>query len=330
MKKRLLLALRLGASLLLVVLLLRQIDIDQAWYPVDPAGWGWLLLAALLLNGDRVLMAYKWRLLLKPQGVTISLPAAVRSYFIGTYWGIFLPGTVGGDVVRACCVVRQEQGLEAVVSSIVLERILGTITSLLIAVVCVVLAVTVAGVVDWRLAVLAGVLSLLGMGALALSMQGRWHDWLERHPRVQGSRALGKLVRCYRAYQVYRHHRAVMLRFVAWTVLEQCVPIVCVYLTALALRLPVTFMSVVIFTPLIISFAKIPISLDGFGVREGLYVYCFALVGLPRGDAFLLGLVSHVIGNLALLPGFLYSWLVPAPTPGLPPDAAPARGTRLP
>ena len=55
------------------------------------------------------------------------------------------------------------------------------------------------------------------------------------------------------------------------------------------------------------TLTKLPISLDGYGVREGLYVYLFALVGVSNSDAFVVGLVSHVIANLSLLPGFFYS-----------------------
>ena len=115
------------------------------------------------------------------------------------------------------------------------------------------------------------------------------------------------MTRLYGSYHEYRNHHGALLRFIAWSALEQCVPIICVYLAADALGRDVPFLPLVIFVPLIMTLTKIPISLDGYGVREGLYVYLFALVGVSNTDAFVIGLVSHVIANLSLLPGFFYS-----------------------
>jgi glycosyltransferase 2 family protein len=117
----------------------------------------------------------------------------------------------------------------------------------------------------------------------------------------------GKLARLYGSYREYRNHQGALLRFIAWSALEQCVPIIGVYLTAAALGRDVSFLSCAIFVPLIMTLTQFPISLDGYGVREGLYVYLFALVGVSNTDAFVIGLVSHVIANLSLLPGFFYS-----------------------
>ncbi len=49
---------------------------------------------------------------------------------------------------------------------------------------------------------------------------------------------------------------------------------------------------------LILALFKKPISVDGFGRSEGIYVYFFSFLGVPAAEAFLLGFVAHLLGNV--------------------------------
>jgi uncharacterized membrane protein YbhN (UPF0104 family) len=75
------------------------------------------------------------------------------------------------------------------------------------------------------------------------------------------------------------------------------------YFLVLALGLPLPFYYLVPIIPLTQFFARIPISLSGFGIQEGLFITFFSFFGISTTTAFALGLASN-IGNLFIgLPG---------------------------
>lgn len=312
MKKHLFFWLRLCASLLVMILLIlsmdiRSMDVGTVLRNISRHGWFYLGLSIVILNLDRFLMSYKWSILLAARGIPFSFPELVKSYFIGTTWGSILPGTVGGDIVRTYQISKQGTAGTDVVSSVIVERALGTVASLLMVAMCMLSAVMVMHVFPWWVAVvtLLGGCAFVGLAWRVLG-QIRTTDKTAAPPR---SRWVTRLTSIYDACLGYRKHPGVLVRFVAWSFIEQCVPVVCVYLTALALDIPASFLSLATFTPLVVMVAKVPVSLDGFGVREGLYVHLLALVGVSSSGAFTLGLIAHIIGNASLLPGFLISVL---------------------
>ena len=106
-----------------------------------------------------------------------------------------------------------------------------------------------------------------------------------------------------------------MGRFLGWSFLEQFLPVLCDYSVCRAMGFDIPFWSFIIFIPVIVALARIPLSIGGFGVTEGLFVYFFAFVGVSGSEAFILGLAAHVLALLAVLPGFFYC-AVSAHTPG--------------
>lgn len=310
--------LRFAASFLLVAWLLYSIDFNEVWTSIPSHGWIYIILLFLVINADRVLMSYKWRILLKAKDIFIPFPEILKSYYIGTFWGIFMPSTIGGDVIRAFRVSKQQRSKKDIISSVVIERVLGACTGLFMSVVCLVVAFEVADVFDWRLDMGVTAVFLVVAVGFAVSFQGRIRLWLNNRGFHERQGILGKLARIYDSYRDFGDQRGALLLFAVWTLAEQCVPILGVYLTALALGKEVSFFHVAIFVPLVMTIAKVPMTLDGFGVREGLYVYLFSLVGISGDDAFAIGLISHVVANLALLPGFIYSSLHLPPAVDLP------------
>ena len=306
-KARRSLYLRLLTSLVLIGLLVRSVDIRDTIRPVSHFGWAYVGVMALLTNIDRVLMSYKWNLLLKTRRLETPFARVIRSYYLGTLWGLFLPTAVGGDIVRSFAVRGQGQRARDVFASVVLERILGLTSGLCLGLLAASLLPLVIDDPNENLIAAMMVLPLIVVVSLiVLSFSGVPTRWLGRPIPLVPRSLLTKLKEVYQSYQVYGRDRRLMFRFFLWSLLEQCIPIACVFLISLALDTKARFVDFAVFVPIIMIPARMPISLDGFGVREGLYIYFFAFVGLPPADALRLGFVSHVLGLLALLPGFLY------------------------
>ena len=90
-------------------------------------------------------MALKWRLLIKPQGLSVSVSDAITTTYMGNFGGQFLPGGIGTDVVRIYLLRKLNLPTISVAASILLERVLGLYAHILVALIA--LAIAKSGVV---------------------------------------------------------------------------------------------------------------------------------------------------------------------------------------
>ena len=295
------------SAVLMFVLLFFLVDLGAAWRAIRDADWQWFGWLALWITLDRLLMAYKWRILLVCRGMAISHWQAIKSYYLASFAGCFLPSTIGADAMRVASVSNNQRPSELVAASVVMERALGFLASALAAGLALVLLVGLVGELPpgilWSsLAVLA----LVSLGVL-ISLFGPLARYLESLPQRLAQR--GKLVkwvgRFLASYTQYRKHRGAITWFILLSFIEQAGPVVGTWLTARAFGIDLSLVQSAAVAPLALLFTRIPVSLSGFGVVEGLYVAFFALVGLSATESFLLGLVANLSIVVTTVPGAL-------------------------
>src|SRR4051812_5302169 len=92
--------LKLLVTLSLLGYLISRIDFKRVPETFSSIHWLPLTVAVAFSHIDRILMAIKWRLLIKTQGLSVSVFEAITTTYMGNFGGQFLPGGVGTDVVR--------------------------------------------------------------------------------------------------------------------------------------------------------------------------------------------------------------------------------------
>ena len=107
-------------------------------------------------------MIGKWYPLLKVQGLDIPLAQATRVYLAASFASLFLPTSVGADIVRTLALGGERRATLEVGASIVVERMLGLAASVILCTSVLVLALWQAFplgfLLPWILAVGAGLL----------------------------------------------------------------------------------------------------------------------------------------------------------------------------
>ena len=116
-----------------------------------------------------------------------------------------------------------------------------------------------------------------------ISLLARWRV----NARVDGF--IKKLGEVYLSYRGYQDNPAYLGGFMILSLLENLFPILVTYLLALAIDVEVPFTYFFILVPIVLALVRIPISLDGFGVQEGAFVFLLSLVGVAKYEAFFLG-----------------------------------------
>ncbi|MFH1033872.1 MAG: lysylphosphatidylglycerol synthase transmembrane domain-containing protein [Pseudomonadota bacterium] len=293
------------SAALLGLLLGYLVDLGSAARALAGAHWVYFAWLALWITLDRLLMSYKWRLLVVCRGIALGQAEALRAYYVASFAGCFLPSTVGADAMRVAAVSGPERPSAAVAASVVMERTLGFVAAACAALLSLGLLTGLAlelppGVRAWSLAILG--VSVL---AVVISLSGPLAAWMETlPPRLAHKPGLVSwLGRFLAAYGLYRHHRGTLALFLFLSLLEQSVPVVGTWLAALALEIPLSLGMAAAVAPLALLFTRVPVSVSGFGMVEGLYVAFFSLVGLSNTHSFLLGLVANLSVLVATLPG---------------------------
>ena len=114
-----------------------------------------------------------------------------------------------------------------------------------------------------------------------------------KHPR------LAKIVE---AYGRYRHQPSLLSGFFLLSVAESLLCALIAYIATIGLGLSVPLHILVATVPLALASARLPISLGGFGVQEGSFVFLAGLVGVSSTNALSIMLVSDIAMLIALLP----------------------------
>jgi uncharacterized membrane protein YbhN (UPF0104 family) len=84
-----------------------------------------LLLAGVLILGGVLLTFARWYVLVRAQGLPFTLSGAMRLGMVGYYFNTFLPGSVGGDIIKAACIARQQSRRTVAVATVLIDRAVG-------------------------------------------------------------------------------------------------------------------------------------------------------------------------------------------------------------
>jgi uncharacterized protein (TIRG00374 family) len=85
---------------------------------------GWFLLGGLLLYAVAALLTLpRWYVLVRALDLPFRFADALRLGLLGLFFNTFLPGSVGGDVVKAAAAAREQSRRTAAVASVVMDRL---------------------------------------------------------------------------------------------------------------------------------------------------------------------------------------------------------------
>jgi len=305
-KRRLNFIIQLAVSIGLIILLLRLINISDMFSLLKNVNLYYFILLLVLISFDRIFMAYKWHLLLKIKDMSISVFSAIKTYYIGTFIGIFLPTTVGGDIVRVLKLRSEKRRGTDALSSVILERILGFIASAILAPIAALFLISFLKLNVWRFLWIAGAFLFLFTILMLISFSEVIVQKIDKNERLSKNLLFSKFKKLYLSYAEYKNHKGLLSLFLALSILEQLAAVIGTYLACRALNLSIPFIYFLLIIPLVQLISRIPISFEGLGVNEGLLVYFFSLLGLSKTGAFTIGLLGHIAIIIATLPALFF------------------------
>ncbi|MFQ5613626.1 MAG: lysylphosphatidylglycerol synthase transmembrane domain-containing protein [Anaerolineae bacterium] len=303
-RNQLLNLLKILISLGLMAFIIATVDLSALARTLLNARPGFLLVALGLVMIGVVLRAWRWQILLHDQGVRVGLKELTGLWFISFLFNNLLPSGIGGDAVKIYELSRSSERGAETVSSVLVDRFLGIMGLLGLAL--------VALFFSWRLIPIEVVVLTVGIfgaglvGGFLVIDQSLWRALQARLPllrRVDEIKTVKSFIDSLGRYRL----RALLRSFGVSVLFNLSLIAMNVFIgLSLGLRINLTFYFV--FVPLTSLVLILPISVGGLGAREQTYITLFAQAGVPQESALALSLLVYALGNLAtgLVGGVLY------------------------
>lgn len=270
---------------------------------------GWILFILVLMTADRLLMAWKWSVLLRALKVKVPFPTLASFYYQGTFTGIFLPSGLGGDLLRAHWVSRSVGVTHQVYASLLMEKMIGFLSAMNWALIgTAVFSFQFREMsVSWIITVLAG--TLLMNGLFLLSLQPRLHNFiLLRFTVASQSQPFRFFQRLFKAYCHYGNRPGVLAWNGLLTVAEHALQMLIFLAMARSLGIDAGAVPFLAVTAIHLVIYRLPISPDGWGVGEATAIGIYSLIGISPESAFALAFLAHVLQTIVVLPGIWFLW----------------------
>ena len=260
-----------------------------------------LLLAVLVAIAGELVTAYKWKWLLQYIGQPVSLWFTVRASYIGMFYNNLLPGSVGGDIAKTILAGPASGGLSRGVASVFMQRNTGFGALLIIANAAVwlpPLKMTVfrepfghlnyAGV--WFAAVTVAYVSanLVLMSSAVYSAV--WAAMSRMAWSQAAAKTASKLQRLHDALLLYRGAFGVG---VGISIISQLIDCYLVFLIFHSLGIAISYWNACVFAPAATLAALVPITLNGVGLREAVYIVLLTAIFVTAEQAVAASLVHY-------------------------------------
>jgi len=242
--------------------------------------------------------ALRWWVLLRFQGIAVGYGQVFRLTVSGLFASNFLPGTIGGDVLRVAGILPRCPDGAVGIASVVLDRLVGMTAMLFV--------LPVSLTVFWQ------TIARLLVGSFAAVFSGSL--------RRRASEAAGRLRRIVAPWRTQPQSLAGALLAAAAGVTSYWTS---VWLVARALQMEVTLLDVAAVTGITYFLSQVPISFNALGIREAAMITLYGQLGSTAEQAAALALITRLLVTLATVPGALWLPGLLAAAREVPPETAP-------
>jgi hypothetical protein len=305
LKLKILFSLAMFASLPLFL----RIDLNKTWAAILHTN-PWILgLTAIVFVASTLMNARRWQLITGALGFNKPFLDHAEYCYVGMFFNLFLPSTVGGDFSRIYYISKGTEKYKDAAFSVLADRASGLAVLFATATIGLLLGPG-ARDLPWQLKwpVFAGTFALFCMMPLMPQLTRRLlgeNNWITRQFNNSGA-------------QVFWQDKRLVGLALGWSIMTQFVMVLCHIGVAMALHLaggiPVWYYFV--FYPCVAVLGFVTPSFNGIGIREWAYTYFLMLMGVERADALTYALMWLALTTLmSVVGGVVYVGAKLAPPP---------------
>lgn len=309
---------RIVMTCILIGWLITQVDFSSVGAILARSHVGWLVAGGLINLLAVFCAAWRWQILLRGLNVMVNFFRLLRIVLVGAFFSMFLPSSVGGDLMKMVLVSPELKQREAAVSSVLMDRVVGMAVTLLVGLLAVLLIPSV-----WGNSI---VLSALGVVSLAFCfgiVTLFSHTLItlisKLIPGAIWQRIGDMVMRVHRSLMALRGQPDILLAAAAISLLRQIVICLSVYCAGQAFGIEAGLVAYFAMIPISMAITVLPIAINGLGLQDNALILLLSTVGVTAAQALSLSLFLHILRNgVGLLGGLIFALIrhrLPAPEP---------------
>ena len=296
-RKLLIPLLKIAVSAVLIGVLISRIDVSKLWSVARTATISWLAAALIVYLAMVLVSAWRWRLLLQAQGIALRFRTLTSSFLVATFFNNFLPSNIGGDVVRVADTAPAAGSKTLAATIVLIDRGIGLLGLILVAAIG---ATAGPRLMEAGPGIGAPMLWLAFVGALVIAipavvlprtlpgllrpLRALHQEWVEE-----------RLARLASALERFRTAPGALVACFAGAVAVQAALIGFYAAIAESMRIPIGFAELALLVPITFVVQMVPVSVNGFGVREATFGFYFTRLGLPLESALLVSFMGAAL-----------------------------------
>ena len=296
-------AIKAAVSIGLLAVLFSRVDLARLWSVARQASPAWLAAALALYLMMVLASAVRWGILLRAQHVHLPYSFLTQSFLVATFFNNFLPSNIGGDVVRITDTAKAAGSKTLATTVVLIDRGLGLLGLALMA------------------ATGASLMQRMSVGPVgpALLWAGFAIGAIVATPALLIPEQLGRLLQPLRVFHQewvdariekltntltrFKETPAALAGCFAGAVLVQGILVGFYVAIARSMNIPIGFAELAVIVPISFIVQMVPVSVNGFGVREATFGFYFTRLGLPLESALLVSFVGAALIMLFSLSG---------------------------
>jgi len=298
MNKKIVVLLKVVISLGLITFLVGQVDFREIVSILKNVNIMMIVYALILLTIQVFIVTMRWQLVLECQKININYKHTLQILWSGLFFNQAMPSSVGGDVIRGYYLKKRGMTLGRATLGVLMDRLFGVLGLVLLVLASLPLLFEL---VDDPVA-RTGVLFIafgISIALLFVFFTDKLPGNFSHLRLIRGFYSLSKGGRqCISDY-----YNGVIILIVS--VLIHLVSVITVMTLATGLGMNIEWSGFLLMIPLVTLIMVIPISIAGWGVREGVMVVGFGYLSVDPEAALALSMLYGLSVLIVALPGGL-------------------------
>ncbi len=221
----------------------------------------------------------RWNILLKENGSSYKLKDLIKFYLVSNFFNHFLPTRFGGDIIRISDTKSMKNGLSASTIIVFVERISGIFILFIFALIASIIRIDfVKGMPQIWLTAIAGFIGIIFLFILLKKTPENYFSRFKIRSKLFG-KILIKFDSLHLIAKSSLVNKKVIIKILFWGVILQLNVIIHYYLIGLSLGLTIPFIDYFFIISVFLIVLSIPISFNGYGVREQVLILFFTPYG---------------------------------------------------
>jgi uncharacterized protein (TIRG00374 family) len=250
-----------------------------------------------------ILSAVRWKIFLFYSGISEKLKQLIKINFISIFWGIMLPSSDGFAAIRMYLIEKKHRDKPGTSgSTIIAEKLLGFILLCFFGIFFSLFIHNIPQIAIARTILILTAITILSI-TLIITNSSIYNYVSIRLKKIRFARKVFEFLSGMHSSLTRLPFKKIILEALPIMILIQLTTFINVYLIFKAMGISIPIIYHLAFIPVIQIISLIPVTISGFGIREGAFVQFYSLVGIEPTVAFSVSILNFLI--LTGVPAFI-------------------------